>query len=248
MFSQYYFSFTNMIKTVVITGASRGIGLDVATQLLNQGHRVIGCGRNPARLEKLLNAARKSGRDQQLLLVELDLESNTSIDHAAAAVAASGFPIDVLINNAGTLVNKDFAAISPSELEQVYKVNVLGPFRLVQQLLPAFNAVSTSHIVNISSMGGFQGSAKFSGLSAYSSTKAAIANLAEMWAVELEGRGIRSNALAIGAAQTDMLSAAFPGYQAPLSSNGMAEFIAWFAINGSKFFNGKVLPVALSTP
>ncbi len=237
-----------MIKTVVITGASRGIGLDVAMHILNQGHRVIGCGRNPASLEKLLNAARKSGRDQQLLLVELDLESNTSIDHAAAAVAASGCPIDVLINNAGTLVNKDFASISPSELEQVYKVNVLGPFRLVQQLLPVFNPTMISHIVNISSMGGFQGSAKFSGLSAYSSSKAAIANLAEMWAVELEGRGIRSNALAIGAAQTDMLSAAFPGYQAPLSSTEMAEFIGWFAINGCKFFNGKVLPVALSTP
>jgi 3-oxoacyl-[acyl-carrier protein] reductase len=237
-----------MIKTVLITGASRGIGLDVAIQILNQGHRVIGCGRNPASLEKLLNAARKSGRDQQLLLLELDLESNTSIDHAAAAVAASGYPIDVLINNAGALVNKDFAAISPSELEQVYKVNVLGPFRLVQQVLPAFNALATSHIVNISSMGGFQGSAKFPGLSAYSSSKAAIANLAEMWAVELQDKGIRCNALSIGAAQTDMLSAAFPDYEAPLSSSEMAEFIAWFALNGSKFFNGKVLPVAVSTP
>lgn len=237
-----------MIKTVLITGASRGIGLDVAIQILNQGHRVIGCGRNPVSLENLLNTARKSGRDQQLLLMELDLESNASIDHAAAVVAASGYPIDVLINNAGTLVNKDFAAISPSELEQVYKVNVLGPFRLVQQLLPAFNALSTSHIVNISSMGGFQGSAKFPGLSAYSSSKAAIANLAEMWAVELQDKEIRCNALAIGAAQTDMLSAAFPDYKAPLSSSEMAEFIAWFALNGSKFFNGKVLPVAVSTP
>jgi NAD(P)-dependent dehydrogenase (short-subunit alcohol dehydrogenase family) len=237
-----------MIKTVVITGASRGIGLDTAMQILHQGHRVIGCGRNPASLEKLLNTARKSGRDQQLLLVELDLESYTSIDRAVAAVAASGYPVDVLINNAGMLVNKGIAAISESELEQVYKVNVLGPFRLVQQLLPVFNTTTTSHIVNISSMGGFQGSAKFPGLSAYSSSKAAIANLAEMWAVELQDKGIRSNALAIGAAQTDMLSAAFPGYQAPLTSSEMAEFIAWFALHGSRFFNGKVLPVAVSTP
>lgn len=237
-----------MIKTVVITGASRGIGLDVAIQILNQGHRVIGCGRNAASLEKLLNIARKSGREQQLLLVELDLESNLSIDRGVATIASSGFPIDILINNAGILVNKDVATISTFELEQVYRVNVLGPFRLVQQLLPVFNATATSHIVNISSMGGFQGSAKFSGLSAYSSSKAAIANLAEMWAVELDGKGIRSNALAIGAAQTEMLSAAFPGYEAPLTSVEMAEFISWFALNGSKFFNGKVLPVAVSTP
>ena len=105
-----------------------------------------------------------------------------------------------------------------------------------------------SHILTISSMGGFQGSAKFAGLSAYSSSKAAIAGLTECLAEEFKGKNIAVNCLAIGAVQTEMLAEAFPGYKAQLLPFQMAEYIMDFAAKGHLYYNGKILPVSLSTP
>jgi NAD(P)-dependent dehydrogenase (short-subunit alcohol dehydrogenase family) len=97
-------------------------------------------------------------------------------------------------------------------------------------------------------MGGFQGAAKFPGLSAYSSSKAALAGLTECLAEELKSKNISVNCLAIGAVQTEMLAKAFPGYKAPLKPNQMAEFICNFALTGHTYFNGKIIPVASTTP
>jgi NAD(P)-dependent dehydrogenase (short-subunit alcohol dehydrogenase family) len=97
-------------------------------------------------------------------------------------------------------------------------------------------------------MGGYQGSVKFKGLSLYSATKAAIASLTECLATEYTNKNIFFNCLALGAVQTEMLNEVFPGYIAPLSAKEMAGFISQFAINGYKYFNGKVLPVSVSTP
>ena len=97
-------------------------------------------------------------------------------------------------------------------------------------------------------MGGYQGSSKFPGLSLYSASKGALSILSECMAEELGEKGIKVNCLALGAAQTEMLEKAFPGYQAPLSANEMAEFISDFAINGHRYFNGKILPISVSTP
>jgi NAD(P)-dependent dehydrogenase (short-subunit alcohol dehydrogenase family) len=105
-----------------------------------------------------------------------------------------------------------------------------------------------SHIVNISSMGGYQGSTKYRGLSYYSASKAALSSLTECLSEEFRESGIIVNCLALGSVGTGMLEKAFPGYKAPVNTTEMAEFISWFAINGSKIFNGKVLPVALSNP
>jgi NAD(P)-dependent dehydrogenase (short-subunit alcohol dehydrogenase family) len=107
---------------------------------------------------------------------------------------------------------------------------------------------SPSHIVNIGSMGGFQGSAKFAGLSAYSASKAALHNFTECLAEELKERKISVNCLALGSAQTEMLEKAFPGYESPVMAFEMGKYIADFALTGHKFFNGKVLPVAVTTP
>jgi NAD(P)-dependent dehydrogenase (short-subunit alcohol dehydrogenase family) len=105
-----------------------------------------------------------------------------------------------------------------------------------------------SHIVNIASMGGFQGSSKYPGLSCYSASKAALACLTECLAGEFTESGIKVNCLALGSVQTEMLEEAFPGYKAPVDAQEMAEFIADFALKGHKFFNGKILPVAVNNP
>jgi NAD(P)-dependent dehydrogenase (short-subunit alcohol dehydrogenase family) len=105
-----------------------------------------------------------------------------------------------------------------------------------------------SHIVNIASMGGFQGSSKYKGLSYYSASKAALACLTECLATEFQESKIKVNCLALGAVQTEMFEAAFPGNKAPVKAHEMAEFIADFALKGHKFFNGKILPVATNNP
>jgi NAD(P)-dependent dehydrogenase (short-subunit alcohol dehydrogenase family) len=97
-------------------------------------------------------------------------------------------------------------------------------------------------------MGGFQGSSKYPGLSYYSASKAAIACLSECLAVEFAESGIRVNCLALGAVQTEMFAEAFPGYKAPVNATEMAEFVSYFAVNGQKFFNGKIIPVAVNNP
>lgn len=225
---------------VIITGASRGIGFETAQLFLKNNHQVFCLTRNTDSLEALNN--------ENLHVISTDLTSTASINYAVDIIKSKVKSIDVVIHNAGSIVNKPFDKIDYQELEIVYRVNVLAPFYLTQQLLHLMGRHSKTHIVNISSMGGFQGSAKFPGLSAYSSSKAAITGLTECLAEELKEKNISVNCLALGAVQTEMLAEAFPGYEAPLKPNEMAEYIYDFSINGHKYFNGKILPVSSTTP
>ncbi|MCK6640739.1 MAG: SDR family oxidoreductase [Bacteroidia bacterium] len=236
------------MKTIVITGASRGIGFDAALKLCKEGHRVIAVARSERGLEKLYNELSRFGKADLLIPVQGDLEKESSINQIADRISTITNSIDVLINNAGTLVNKPFIEISREELEHVYAVNVFAVFGFTQKLLPLLQTSQQAHIINITSVGGLTGTAKFSGLSAYSSSKAALSVFTEVLAEELKDSRIRVNGLALGAVQTEMLSAAFPGYQAPITSEGMAGFVTWFALNGGNYFHGKLLPVALTTP
>jgi NAD(P)-dependent dehydrogenase (short-subunit alcohol dehydrogenase family) len=128
----------------------------------------------------------------------------------------------------------------------VYKVNVFGVANLTRICLPFLK--KGSHVVTISSMGGIQGSLKFAGLAAYSSSKGAVITLSELLSEEYKEQGIAFNVLALGSVQTEMLQEAFPGYQAPLSAKEMADYIYDFSLNGNKYYNGKVLQVSSSTP
>jgi 3-oxoacyl-[acyl-carrier protein] reductase len=225
---------------VIVTGASRGIGMEVIRQFLDQGHTVFCLTRNTEVL--------RSWTEANLHVRATDLSSVESMKEAIAFIKHKVKAIDVIIHNAGSLVNKPYEAISYEELERVYKVNVFAPYYLTQQLLPVLGKENRSHVINISSMGGFQGSAKFPGLTAYSSSKAAVAGLTECLAEELKDKNISVNCLAIGAVQTEMLAEAFPGYVAPLSPLQMAEYIFDFALKGHHYYNGKILPVSSTTP
>jgi NAD(P)-dependent dehydrogenase (short-subunit alcohol dehydrogenase family) len=97
-------------------------------------------------------------------------------------------------------------------------------------------------------MGGVQGSLKFPGLSAYSSSKGAVITMTELWAEEFKETGPLFNVLALGAVQTEMLEEAFPGYQAPTTALEMATYIKDFSLTGNKLYNGKLLQVSSSTP
>lgn len=225
---------------VIITGASRGIGFELVQQFLKAGDRVFCLTRNLEPLQAITHLNLKS--------ISTDLSSQESMNNAIALIKKEVTQIDYIIHNAGSLVNKPYDTINYTELEKVYQVNVFAPYYLTQQLLSVLGKKSKSHVVNISSMGGFQGSSKFPGLSAYSSSKAAIIGLTECLAEELKNKNISVNCLAIGAVQTEMLAEAFPGYQAPLSPKQMADYIFDFTTKGHLYYNGKILPVSSSTP
>ncbi len=230
---------------ILITGASKGIGFEIVKRLAGErGCLIIAVSRNVSPLLKLV----KEKNLHAVLPFKADITSEAQRKKLQALIRSLNLPLNIVINNAGEIVNKPFEKITQKELQSVYNTNVFAPFLLLQALLPMFAKKNRSHVVNITSMGGFQGSSKFPGLSAYSSSKSALGGLTECLAEELKNKNISVNALAIGAVQTEMLARAFPGYQAPLKADQMAEFISDFALNGQKYFNGKIIPVSSSTP
>lgn len=223
---------------IIITGTSRGIGLELVRVLAASGHEVLALSRNnkPVTALKLKTVSGWS----------FDITQPEDLSKVARWVHGSWGQADILIHNAGFLLNKPFRDTSVSDFEATYKVNVFGVSELTRLLLPHIS--KKGHVVMISSMGGVQGSAKFPGLAAYSSSKGALIALTELLAEEHKETGPSFNVLALGAVQTEMLEAAFPGYKAPLSASDMASYIADFALDGHHYYNGKILPVSNSTP
>jgi len=232
---------------IIITGASSGIGFEAVIELILSGkHKVIALARAQAKLERLLEIATNLNPECTLYAIAFDIVHD-DYDSLLQFIAANfDNHIDVLINNAGVLVNKPFSELLETDFVEMLQSNFIGHVRMIQAVLPLIT--SGGHILNIGSMGGFQGSAKFPGLAAYSASKAALHTLTECLAQELLEQGVKVNCLALGSAQTEMLEKAFPGYQSPVMAFEMGKYIADFALTGHNFFNGKVLPVALSTP
>jgi len=225
-----------MPKTIVVTGSSKGIGRELALQAAEKGHRVFALSRNVTSLQAT------SG----VIPLQVDLSDTKAVQQAVNEIRATTDTIDVLINNAGILLHKPFLETTSEDFHQVFETNVFGLVSITQALLPFMKV--NSHVVNISSMGGIGGSSKFAGLSAYSSSKGAVSILTELLAEEFKATGPKFNALALGAVQTEMLTQAFPEFKAPVQANEMADYILQFAIEGHRYFNGKVLPVSSSTP
>lgn len=224
---------------VIITGAGKGIGFELVKLFTGlENFRVIGLSRNIDQLNSL--------KSTNLICESVDLASSGATESIRKLIDLHDLKPGILINNAGLLINKPIAQMLPDDFDSIFNTNVKAPFFFIQQLLPYFTP--DAHIVNIGSMGGVQGSAKFAGLSLYSTSKGALAVLTECLAEELKGTQIAVNCLALGAAQTEMLGQAFPGYKAPVTADEMAGFIAEFALSGHRYFNGKILPVSLSTP
>lgn len=234
---------------VVVTGASRGVGFALVQALVKKGVNLIfAVSRDGDKLENLKQKCSVIDPGVEVIALPFDLTSEQELERVQAGIKEKTDRIDVLVNNAGALLNLPFEEISLEAVRKLYEVNVHAPFRLTQLLLPFMKGGDPSHVVNVGSMGGVQGSSKFPGLSAYSSSKGAVATLSECLAEELSNEGVRVNCLALGAVQTEMLEEAFPGYQAPLSAEQMASFIATFALEQHHFVNGKVIPVSVSTP
>lgn len=224
------------MKNVIITGTSSGIGLELVKTYSKEGFKVISLSRSDLSV-KSLNGVRH---------INFDITDEKSVDNLIHIIKNEFKNIDILINNAGKLVNKPFEDISRDDLYSVFDVNVFGVFNLIQKLLPFFK--KNSHVVNISSVGGLVGSSKFPGLTAYSSSKGALNILTEVLAEEFAESGPKFNSLSLGSVNTPMLKEAFPGYSATVNPNEMASFIFNFANTASNIFNGKVIPVSSTNP
>ncbi|GAA3585160.1 SDR family oxidoreductase [Snuella lapsa] len=227
-----------MQKNIIVTGTSRGIGFELVKLLANAGHRVLALSRNDKPVSEL--------KLENVTTFSFDLSKQAGYTKVTDFVKDNWRQVDVLVNNAGLLINKPFSELSMQDFEAVYKTNVFGVAELTRTVIPFMG--KEGHVVTISSMGGVQGSMKFPGLAAYSSSKGAVITLTELLAEEYKETGPRFNVLALGAVQTEMLQEAFPGYQAPTTALEMAEYIQNFALTGGKYYNGKLLQVSNSTP
>ncbi|MBB3125103.1 NAD(P)-dependent dehydrogenase (short-subunit alcohol dehydrogenase family) [Mesoflavibacter sabulilitoris] len=226
------------MKNIIITGTSRGIGFELVQIFAQKGCNVLALSRNKQPVIDL--------NLQNVTSFSFDLGKEDDYHKVEDFIKANWQQVDVLINNAGALLNKPFVETSISDFEYVYKTNVFGVAEMTRVVIPFM--AKESHVVTVSSMGGVQGSMKFPGLAAYSSSKGAVITLTELLAEEFKETGPSFNVLALGAVQTEMLEEAFPGYIAPTTAKEMADYIADFSLNGQKYYNGKMLQVSNSTP
>ncbi len=232
-------------RNVVVTGAGRGMGRETAISLVvEHGCTVFALSRSEDALRSLADACTQGPGNLQP--VHLDIGQDDAPTQLLERL--EGTHLHGLIHNAGALLKGEMGKYAASEVEALFRTNVVVPLLLSQALAPLLGGDPPGHIVHIGSMGGFQDSVKFPGLVAYSASKAALACVAQCLAEEFKDQGIRSNCLAMGAVDTEMLRAAFPGYVAPTSAAAMGAFVARFVLEGHSVFNGKVLPVAVSTP
>jgi short-subunit dehydrogenase len=225
------------MKNIIITGTSRGIGYELALQLANSGNQILAISRKT--LQELI-------AHPNVTCLSIDLSVDDEVNQVEDFLSHTWKKVDVIIHNAGSLLFKPFLETTTADFEKIYKVNVFGLASLTRICIPFM--AKGSHVVTISSMGGIQGSLKFPGLAAYSSSKGAVITLSELLSEEYKEQGIAFNVLALGAVQTEMLEEAFPGYEAPISATEMASYIADFALTANKYYNGKVLQVSSTNP
>lgn len=239
-------------KAVLITGASRGIGAEIAK---NSTSPAITGENTPlvfisARSEHALRLL-ENEHNGKMIAIPADLtlpdDRKALVDQINSTLKEQDAVLHGIVHNAGVLRSKPFLELTQEDWDLHYQTHLLAPAMLTQQLIPLFSSEG-GHIVHISSMGGFQGSKKFPGLSAYSAVKGALSILAECLASELMEKHIACNALCLGAVQTEMLEEAFPGFQAPVSPAEMGAWVADFLWRGHRLFNGKIIPVSLQDP
>jgi len=225
------------MKNIIVTGTSRGIGYELALKFAEAGHQVLAISRKIP--QTLL-------QHQNVTCLSIDLSDENALHEVDQFLSSTWKKVDAVVHNAGALLLKPFAETTQADFESIYKVNVFAVANLTRICIPYLE--KGSHVVTISSIGGVRGSLKFAGLAAYSSSKGAVITLTELLAEEYKERGISFNVLALGSVQTEMLNEAFPGYQAPISAEGMATYVYDFTLNGNKYFNGKVLEVSSTNP
>ena len=225
-----------------ITGAGRGMGVNIAQAALGAGHAVVATGRDP---EAVTNAV---GENDDLLVVELDITSPASAEAAVQAASEELGRIDVLVNNAGNFFAGFFEELSPEQFEAQLTTNLLGPLNVTRAVLPVMRKQRSGHVVTISSTAGIVGQ-EF--CSAYAASKFGLEGWMESLRYEVEPFGIHTTIVEPGFFRTDLLTKESTAY-ADLSIDDYAERTAqtrpaWEAMSGKQTNDPTKLAKALLT-
>ncbi|HEV8103966.1 MAG TPA: SDR family NAD(P)-dependent oxidoreductase [Gaiellaceae bacterium] len=229
-------------KIWFITGAGRGMGVDIVQAALAAGHAVVATGRNP---DAVANAI---GENDDLLVAELDITQSSSARTAVQAASDRFGGIDVLVNNAGNFFAGFFEELSPEQFEAQLTTNLLGPVNVTRAVLPVMRKQRSGHIVTLSSTAGIVGQ-EF--CSAYAASKFGLEGWMESLRFEVEPFGIQTTIVEPGFFRTDLLTKESTAY-ADLSIDDYAERTAqtrpaWEAMNGKQTNDSAKLARALIT-
>jgi meso-butanediol dehydrogenase/(S,S)-butanediol dehydrogenase/diacetyl reductase len=225
-------------RVAIVTGASSGIGRATAELLIERGARVVAFARSAGKLKSL---ARKY--DDRMLAVPGDVSDAESIERLFAQTESRFGRCDILINNAGTYVNKRIEKMTERDWDRIFAVNVRGAFLTTRRAAKGMIARRSGAIVNVSSISGVPGPEKFPGYSAYCASKAALIEFTESLAVELKEHGVRVNCVSPGSVDTAMWAAVSDNARADMTPAEVAEVILFLASERSRPMNGQNIHV-----
>lgn len=223
-------------RIAIITGAGRGIGRATALRFAREGARVVLFSRSPAHLDETATEIARAGFP--VLTIAGDVSSEEDV-HALfqQAVQAHG-RVDILVNCAGIVASQPFLEMDASTWDRVIAVNLRGTFLCCHEAFRIMAAQHSGVIVNLSSLSGIKGVEKFPGLSAYNVSKAGVAGLTEILAVEGKPYNIRVCAVSPGAVDTEMLRQAAPHLKAGMTPDDMAEILLFLAGDSGRMLSG----------
>ncbi len=225
-------------RVAIVTGASSGIGRVTAEMLVERGAVVAVFARSAGKLKSL--ARKHEGR---MLAVAGDVSDADSIERLFSQTESQFGPCEILINNAGTFVNKRIERMTERDWDRVFAVNARGAFLTSRRATKGMISRRRGTIVNVSSISGVLGPEKFPGFSAYCASKAALILFTESLAVELKENGIRVNCVSPGSVDTPMWAAVGGGARADMTPAEVAEVILFLASERSRPINGQNINV-----
>ncbi len=232
-----------MSKIVLVTGASRGIGLEAAKHFSKEGYKVIGTSRGDFNLGELIG-------DDSAISVQLDLMSKQSIKNLFADLKSQDLLPSVLVNNAGITKDQLFMRMKDEDWDDVIETNLNGLFRVTKAFIKPMVKNKFGRVINISSVAGLMGN---SGQVNYSSSKSAMVGFSRSLAKELGSRNITSNVVAPGFIETDMTTFLNDDEKAEVSKNipmkrfgtveDVARCIVFLASDEANYITGQTISV-----
>ncbi len=232
-------------RLALITGGSRGIGFETAKKFLETGDRVVLLARDPMILERAARPLIEKYGSERVQSLPFDVSNAEGVPAIFDSIEKHfGTSPDILVNNAAIGERAELFSVKPADFDRVMDVNVRAVFFFSQEFarrLKSRNAPGA--IVNLSSLGGIRGTDKFPGMTPYTTSKFAVVGLTEAFASELKSSGIRVNAIAPGAVNTEMLKKAAPDLRTETEPSDIADLIVWICDRSSRTVSGSVLEV-----
>jgi NAD(P)-dependent dehydrogenase (short-subunit alcohol dehydrogenase family) len=228
-------------RVAIITGAGRGVGRATALRFAREGARVVLFSRTPAPLDDVASEIARQG--YPFLSVVGDVSREEDVQALFQQVMQAFRRVDILVNCAGVVAVRQFAEMDTSTWDHVLGVNLRGTFLCCHEAFRIMAVQRSGVIVNLSSLSGVKGVEKFPGLSAYNVSKAGVASLTEILAVEGKPYNIRVCAISPGAVDTEMLKQAAPHLKAGMTPEDLAEILLFMVDESGRMLSGTNLEI-----